>query len=152
MLNAMKSALGGKNLRKGFTLIELLVVIAIIGILATIVIINVAGARTKAIDTKAFADLQASAKIGSMCSTDNLQTAKPASGATAICPTSSVATGNWPDLTTAKGYGTWAYSAVAGDCKAATANGATDWALKAVNTTNTNWITGGYTGASKSGF
>ena len=71
-----------KGLKKGFTLIELLVVIAIIGILATIVIINVAGARAKAVDTKVFADLEQGAKTAVICTTSAI---RAACGAATTC-------------------------------------------------------------------
>ena len=44
--------------QKGFTLIELLVVIAIVGLLASIVLVALKGARTKAQATKVTADIQ----------------------------------------------------------------------------------------------
>lgn len=139
-----------KMFKKGFTLIELLVVIAIIGILATIIIINVAGARTKAIDTKAFADLQQAAKTASICTTNSEAVVKPANGDT-ICTGSTVATGSWPTLSGANGYGSWAYSASGNT--AASAAGAADWTLAANDgSTPAKTIAGGFSGSTKSGF
>lgn len=47
-----------KNNRKGFTLIEMLVVVAIIGLLSSVVVVGVGGAREKARDTKRIADVR----------------------------------------------------------------------------------------------
>jgi len=49
-------------MKKGFTLIELLVVIAIIGILSSIVLVNITGVRQEARKTKAKAELKEIAK------------------------------------------------------------------------------------------
>ncbi|MBU1037025.1 type II secretion system GspH family protein [Patescibacteria group bacterium] len=47
-----------KNKKKGFTLIELLVVIAIIGLLSTLAVVSLSGARAKARDAKRTSDLR----------------------------------------------------------------------------------------------
>jgi len=46
------------NKQKGFTLLELLVVIGIIGLLASIIVVNLTGARKRARDTKRVADIR----------------------------------------------------------------------------------------------
>jgi len=57
--------------RKAFTLIELLVVVAIIGILATVVVVNLSGAQNKARDSKVKADLNTVQKAASLYYLEN---------------------------------------------------------------------------------
>ena len=60
-----------KKNQKGFTLIELLVVIAIIGVLATIVLVSLNTARSKARDSRRVSDLRQLALALEMYYDDN---------------------------------------------------------------------------------
>lgn len=71
--------------QKGFTLIELLVVIAIIGILATIVLVSLNTARSKARDVRRLSDLRQIALALEMYYDDNPATGYP--GAAGSCIT-----------------------------------------------------------------
>lgn len=100
---------------KGFTLIELLVVVAIIGILAAIIIINVAGAKARAVDSKVQASLVGSQKIVLQCINSGgapiirskTAGAGKTTGDTTICTNlpaeETPITENWPTMPTEKG-------------------------------------------------
>ena len=68
-MNAIKIA--PKAAQKGFTLIEVMIVVAILGVLATLVVVNVGGQSDKANITAAKSDLQAISQALALFKLDN---------------------------------------------------------------------------------
>ena len=94
-----------KKIRNGFTLIELLIVIAIIGILASVVLVNLNSSRIKARYAKIYSEMQAINSAMSHCRLGGGSLLVPTNTVTGggyICSTGSTANDPvWPDLTSA---------------------------------------------------
>lgn len=73
-----------KDGEAGFTLVELMVVIVIIGLLATVVVINVMPSQDKAMTTKARADLATISQALEMYRLDNMSYPSSAQGLVAL--------------------------------------------------------------------
>ena len=77
--------------KTGFTLIELLITMAVVGVLATVVVQNVSGAKAKAQEARTVASLRSAQQVATYCldSKNNLNTPNIAN---VIC----AGQGNWP--------------------------------------------------------
>ena len=82
---------------KAFTLIELLVVIAIIGILSTVVVVNVSGNTQKAKDISVLASLNSVQTAATSCVIGAADNLNPPVNTSSICVADTST--NWPNIT-----------------------------------------------------
>ena len=93
----MKAVNNYKALRQqGFTLIEVMIVVAILGILATLVVVNVAGNTDKALVTATKSDLQAIKQALDLYKLDNYKYPTTELGLEALVVKPDTAR-NWPE-------------------------------------------------------
>ena len=117
---------------KGFTLIELLVVVAIIGILATVIVVNLSSSQAKARDAAALSSLQAVQTAAVSCTIGTAYTLTAPTAGNDICSTP--VSFNWPSLAS----NNWQYDA------ATSSAGTGD--VTFFTSTNSGWQFGAFSG------
>lgn len=111
---------------KGFTLLELLVVIAIIGILATIVMVSLQGARRRAQDASIQAQISSARAAAELYATGN----DPVGSYEGAFTAGATNTSGLPDILEA-------IEDISGAANVQEADGATGWCLSARKVSNT---------------
>ena len=123
--------------RQGFTLIELLIVVAIIGILASIILVNVSQSRKKARVNGAKTTLKMVLPAIIACRDGSGNVRIPASvetGLNSVCLTAVGLNGaNWPILPTGYAYGAGTYNDIDCNFLVSTNNDSSDLTCSCIN-------------------
>lgn len=88
-----------KKNKKGFTVIEILIVVFIIGILVSIILVDLSETRKEAQDNSTFTLLKSAASPVYMCLSSGMDITAPPTTNSNICSNSSAVDAKWPDFT-----------------------------------------------------
>ncbi len=138
-----------KNQKKGFTLIEMLVVIVIIGILAAMIVVNVASGRRKALAARAAADVQEIDKAIQLAISEGCRSIKVSADGDIGCTVPSTLTRTYARAS--KPTSGMTYTIAIGAGTATNASGAATWTLAGSLGTGIS-VSGGYYAAASGGF
>ncbi|MBI5530659.1 MAG: prepilin-type N-terminal cleavage/methylation domain-containing protein [Candidatus Doudnabacteria bacterium] len=131
--------------QRGFTLIELLVVIAIIGLLASVVLVALNGARQKSRDSKRVADLSQLAKAFELYYNEHNSYPTRTTAAGGVVLSSSLTLGSPSISPNYLSQLPTAPTPADGSCTSGTANGKNDYYMYPNSTGVTQLLTSAYT-------
>ncbi len=135
--------------KKGFTLIEMMVVIVIIGILAAMIIVNVAGGRRKALASKAKTDITEIDKAIQIAVSEGCRSIKVSTDGDIGCSVPSTLTRTYARAP--KSASGMTYTIVVGAGTATNASAAAAWTLTGSLGAGVS-VSGGYYASATAGF